>query len=155
MFATTFPVTVLTLAIPTIADDFGVAEAELSWLITLPVLCSALALPVLGKLGDLYGHRRIFIAGFAVALVTTALTATATTPVALIAVADAHPGGGRQHVAQLAGAHQLGAPRRGPGPGDGLVVDDRGGRTRRRADHRGGRDRRGRLADAVPRCSPG
>jgi MFS family permease len=85
MFATTFPVTVLTLAIPTIADDFGVAEAELSWLITLPVLCSALALPVLGKLGDLYGHRRIFIAGFAVALVTTALTATATTPVALIA----------------------------------------------------------------------
>jgi MFS family permease len=85
MFATTFPVTVLTLAIPTIADDFGVAEAELSWLITLPVLCSALALPVLGKLGDLYGHRRTFIAGFAVALVTTALTATATTPVALIA----------------------------------------------------------------------
>jgi MFS family permease len=85
MFATTFPVTVLTLAIPTIADDFGVAEAELAWLITLPVLCSALALPVLGKLGDLYGHRRTFIAGFAVALVTTALTATAATPVALIA----------------------------------------------------------------------
>jgi MFS family permease len=85
MFATTFPVTVLTLAIPTIADDFGVREASLSWLITLPVLCSALALPVLGKLGDLYGHRRVFIGGFAVALVTTALTATATSPATLIA----------------------------------------------------------------------
>jgi MFS family permease len=85
MFATTFPVTVLTLAIPTIADDFGVDEAQLSWLITLPVLCSALALPVLGKLGDLYGHRRVFIAGFAAALVTTALTATATSPASLIA----------------------------------------------------------------------
>jgi MFS family permease len=85
MFATTFPVTVLTLAIPTIADDFGVGEAQLSWLITLPVLCSALALPVLGKLGDLYGHRRVFIAGFAVALATTALTATATSPGSLIA----------------------------------------------------------------------
>jgi len=85
MFATTFPVTVLTLAIPTIADDFGVDEAQLAWLITLPVLCSALALPVLGKLGDLYGHRRMFIAGFAVAVVTTALTATATAPATLIA----------------------------------------------------------------------
>jgi MFS family permease len=85
MFATTFPVTVLTLAIPTIADDFGVPEASLSWLITLPVLAAALALPVLGKLGDLYGHRKVFVAGFALALVTTALTATATTPAALIA----------------------------------------------------------------------
>ena len=85
MFATTFPVTVLTLAIPTIADDFAVDEAQLAWLITLPVLCSALALPVLGKLGDLYGHRRIFIAGFAVAAVTTLLTATATGPASLIA----------------------------------------------------------------------
>jgi MFS family permease len=84
MFATTFPVTVLTLAIPTIADDFHVDEASLSWLITLPVLGSALALPVLGKMGDLYGHRRIFIGGFAVALVTTALTATASTPALLI-----------------------------------------------------------------------
>jgi MFS family permease len=85
MFATTFPVTVLALAIPTIADDFGVDEAGLSWLITLPVLGSALALPVLGKLGDLYGHRKVFIGGFAIALVTTALTATAPNPAALIA----------------------------------------------------------------------
>jgi MFS family permease len=84
MFATTFPVTVLTLAIPTIADDFGVEQDALTWLITLPLLCSALALPVLGKLGDLYGHRRVFLAGFIVAAITTALTATATSPALLI-----------------------------------------------------------------------
>lgn len=85
MFATTFPVTVLTLAIPAIAEDMHVGEASLAWVVTLPVLCSALALPVLGKLGDLHGHRRVFVAGFAVAVVTTALTATATTPVQLVA----------------------------------------------------------------------
>jgi MFS family permease len=85
LFATTFPVTVLTLAIPTIADDFGTSQASLAWLITLPVLASALALPVLGKLGDLHGHRRVFLAGFALATVTTALTATATSPALLIA----------------------------------------------------------------------
>ena len=85
LFATTFPVTVLTLAIPTIAEDFHVDEAGLSWVITLPVLASALALPVLGKLGDLHGHRRVFLVGFAIAAVATALTATAGSPAALIA----------------------------------------------------------------------
>lgn len=85
LFATTFPVTVLTLALPTMAEDFGVDEAGLAWLITLPMLCSALALPVLGKLGDLYGHRRVFLTGFALAVVTTAISATATTPAVLIA----------------------------------------------------------------------
>ena len=85
LFATTFPVTVLTLAIPTIADDFGTSQASLAWLVTLPVLASALALPVLGKLGDLYGHRRVFVAGFALATLFTALTATATNPGLLIA----------------------------------------------------------------------
>jgi MFS family permease len=85
LFATTFPITVLTLAIPTIADDFGTNQAALAWLVTLPVLASALALPVLGKLGDLHGHRRVFVAGFAIATATTALTATATSPALLIA----------------------------------------------------------------------
>lgn len=85
MFATTFPITVLTLAIPTIADDLGTNQAALAWLITLPVLVSALALPTLGKLGDLYGHRRVFLVGFALATLTTVLTATATSAALLIA----------------------------------------------------------------------
>lgn len=85
LFATTFPITVLTLAIPTIAEDFGVDEAGLAWLITLPMVASALALPVLGKLGDLNGHRRVFIGGFALSMVFTALSATATSAWALIA----------------------------------------------------------------------
>lgn len=85
LFATTFPITVLTLAIPTIAHDFDTNQAGLAWLVTLPVLASALALPVLGKLGDLYGHRRVFVAGFAIATAATALTATATSPALLIA----------------------------------------------------------------------
>ena len=85
LFATTFPITVLTLAIPTIAEDFGVDEAGLAWLVTLPMVASALALPVLGKLGDLNGHRRVFLGGFALAVVFTALSATATSMWTLIA----------------------------------------------------------------------
>jgi MFS family permease len=84
LFATTFPITVLTLAIPDMAEDLGVDQADLAWVVTLPILCSALTLPALGKLGDLYGHRRVFLTGFALAVVATALTATATGPLQLI-----------------------------------------------------------------------
>lgn len=84
MFATTFPVTVLTVALPGMAEDFDSTITTLTWAVTLPLLLSAVATPVLGKLGDLYGHRRVFLIGFGVSTVTTALTATAWNPAMLI-----------------------------------------------------------------------
>ena len=48
MFATTFPVTILTVALPDIADEFGKSDALLTWVISAPMLASAVALPVLG-----------------------------------------------------------------------------------------------------------
>ena len=85
LFATTFPVTILTLALPTMAEDFGTDEAALAWVVTLPMIVSALALPVLGKMGDLHGHRRVFIAGCGLAVVFSVLSATAVNAPQLIA----------------------------------------------------------------------
>jgi MFS family permease len=48
------------------------------------MLCSAVALPLLGKLGDLHGHRRIFLLGFAAATVTAVLTAFAWSAASLV-----------------------------------------------------------------------
>ena len=86
MFATTFPVTLLAVSLSTIADDFGVSETLISWVISAPLLGSAVALPILGKLGDLYGHRRVFLIGFTVSTVVTALTTLAWDPWSLIAL---------------------------------------------------------------------
>lgn len=77
MFATTFPITVLTVSLGDIAAEFATSETTIAWVISLPLLLSALALPVLGKLGDLRGHRRVFLVGFTLATATAALTATA------------------------------------------------------------------------------
>jgi EmrB/QacA subfamily drug resistance transporter len=77
MFATTFPITILTIALGSIAGEFGVSETTIAWVITAPMLCSAVAFPLLGKLGDLRGHRRVFLAGFAAATVTAVATAFA------------------------------------------------------------------------------
>ena len=84
MFATTFPVTLLAVSIPTIADDFGAPETLVAWVIAGPLLASAVALPILGKLGDLYGQRRVFLIGFCVSTVVTALTTLAWDPYSLI-----------------------------------------------------------------------
>ncbi len=86
MFATTFPVTLLAVSLSTIADDFGVKETLIAWVISGPLLASAVALPILGKLGDLYGHRRVFLTGFTISTVVTALTTIAWDPYSLIAL---------------------------------------------------------------------
>jgi MFS family permease len=84
MFATTFPVTILTVALPDIADEFGRSDALLTWVISAPMLASAVALPVLGKMGDLRGQRRVFLAGFSAATVVAGATAFAWSAFALI-----------------------------------------------------------------------
>ncbi len=76
MFATSFPVTLLTVSLGEIARDFDTSETTIAWVVSLPLLVSALALPVLGKLGDLRGHRKVFLIGFALATVAAVLTAT-------------------------------------------------------------------------------
>lgn len=84
MFATTFPITILTVSLGSVAREFGTSETTIAWVISAPMLLSAVALPLLGKLGDLYGHRRIFLLGFAGATVTAGLTALAWSPFSLI-----------------------------------------------------------------------
>lgn len=77
MFATTFPVTILTVSLAPIAEEFAVPETTIAWVIAAPMLLSAVFFPLLGKLGDLRGHRQIFLAGFTGATLVAALTALA------------------------------------------------------------------------------
>jgi MFS family permease len=68
------PALVLSAALPQLAVDLDASEVLLSWAITAPLLASAVAMPVLGKLGDLYGHRRVFLIGLLIATVTSLVT---------------------------------------------------------------------------------
>jgi MFS family permease len=86
MFATTFPVTLLAVSISTIAKDFEAPETLIAWVIAAPLLASAVALPILGKLGDLYGQRRVFLLGFGISTLVTAATTVAWDPYSLIAL---------------------------------------------------------------------
>jgi MFS family permease len=75
MFTAAFPITILAVSLGAIAHEFDASETAVAWVIAGPMLLSAVALPLLGKLGDLHGHRRVFLAGYAAATVTAGLTA--------------------------------------------------------------------------------
>ena len=77
MFSTTFPITILAVSLAPIAEEFGAAETTMAWVISGPMLLSAVTFPLLGKLGDLRGHRTIFLLGFVGATLVAALTAFA------------------------------------------------------------------------------
>jgi len=83
-FAAGFTITILAVAITPIAEDLGTSKASLSWIITAPMLTLALATPLFGKLGDVYGHRRVYLIGFSVFAAVAGLTATAWSAAAII-----------------------------------------------------------------------
>src|SRR4051795_8228730 len=57
--------TVLNVAIPTILRDLHTRLPSLQWVITGYALTFAALLIIGGRLGDIYGHRRVFIVGAA------------------------------------------------------------------------------------------
>jgi MFS family permease len=84
MFATSFPVTILAVSLASIAREFAADETTMAWVISAPMLFSAVTFPLLGKLGDQRGHRRVFLVGFAGSTIVAILTALAWDPSSLI-----------------------------------------------------------------------
>ncbi|MEO8693919.1 MAG: MFS transporter [Acidimicrobiales bacterium] len=101
--ATSFPTTVLVASLERIRVDMHTDLATISWVQVAPSIGFALGMPLFGKLGDLYGHRRIYVTGFAVATVFSVLTALAWNPLSLIlARTVSQIGGGATGTAAIA-----------------------------------------------------
>ena len=73
--ASSFTITVLSAALPDIADDLGSSTSTVTWVIAGPLLAFAVFTPMAGKLGDLYGHRRMYLIGFTGAALMSIVTA--------------------------------------------------------------------------------
>ncbi|HBX79012.1 MAG TPA: hypothetical protein DEG43_15320 [Acidimicrobiaceae bacterium] len=63
LLATGINFTILAVSRPTIAADLDISVTTLVWLISGPILANALVTATAGKLGDLYGHRRVYLIG--------------------------------------------------------------------------------------------
>lgn len=71
--------TIVFVALPTIARDLNAAFASLEWVVAGYTLAFALTLITGGRLGDIYGRKRVFlggVAGFALASLAAGLAPT-------------------------------------------------------------------------------
>jgi EmrB/QacA subfamily drug resistance transporter len=59
-------VTIVGVALPSIKDDLGFSDTSLAWVVNAYLLTYGGFLLLGGRLGDLYGHRRLFLIGILV-----------------------------------------------------------------------------------------
>ncbi len=77
-------VTVVNIAVPHIQEDTGASTAQIQWVVGGYALAFALGLISGGRLGDLYGRRRIFLAGVAGFTLTSLVCGIAGSPEVLL-----------------------------------------------------------------------
>jgi len=73
------------VALPSIGDEFAMGAIRLGWVNTSYLLAAAAFLIPFGRLGDIYGRKRIYLRGVFVFTLASALVAISPTSTALIA----------------------------------------------------------------------
>src|SRR5690606_11372137 len=72
MFLASLDQTIVATALPTITGDLGGLD-HLSWVITAYMLAATVSTPLDGKLGDLFGRKRLFQIAIVIFLVSSVL----------------------------------------------------------------------------------
>ncbi|MFG2819168.1 DHA2 family efflux MFS transporter permease subunit [Kitasatospora sp. NPDC048365] len=85
---------IVTVALPAIQQDLGFSSSGLAWIVDAYVIAFGGLLLLAGRLGDLIGRRRIFVAGLAVFTAASVLCGFATDPGVLIAARFLQGAGG-------------------------------------------------------------
>ena len=76
MFVASLSQTIVGPAMPRIVAELGGVE-HYSWIATAAMLVSAVAVPIVGKLSDLYGRRWFYLGGLAVFMLGSVLAGLA------------------------------------------------------------------------------
>lgn len=63
LFTTSSTITILVVSLETISRDLGSTVSVLNWSITGPMLAFGVVGPAYGKIGDLYGHKKVYVYG--------------------------------------------------------------------------------------------
>ncbi|HET6875026.1 MAG TPA: MFS transporter [Acidimicrobiales bacterium] len=85
LLSTNITFTIFNVALVDIAHGLHTTSTTLTWAITGPLLVVGVSAPLLGRLGDLRGHRRLFLIGMTGSLVCAAITALSWNAGSLIA----------------------------------------------------------------------
>src|SRR4026209_1993819 len=93
--------TIVNVALPSIREDLGFSRTSLAWVVNAYLLTFGGFLLLAGRLGDLYGHRKMFLTGIALFTVASLACGLSTTQ-GLLVTARAIQGFGGAIVAAVA-----------------------------------------------------
>ncbi len=137
MLAALVDSTIVATAVPTIVGDLGGVD-HIAWVVTAYLLTTTISTPLYGKLGDLYGRKKLFQSAIVLFLVGSVLSGLAASMLQLIAFRAVQGLGAGGPPRARPGHHR----RRRQPPGAGSVSGPLRGRVRRRQR---GRPAAGRL----------
>src|SRR3984957_14068004 len=69
--------TIVNLALPKIITDFNISVSAAGWIATAYILANAIFVPIWGKLGDTIGRKKVYLIGFIVFILGSALAGLA------------------------------------------------------------------------------
>jgi MFS family permease len=87
-------VTIVGVALPSIKDDLGFSDTSLAWVVNAYLLTYGGFLLLGGRLGDLYGHRRLFLIGISVFTLASLACGLATSQGSLVVARSVQGVGG-------------------------------------------------------------
>jgi EmrB/QacA subfamily drug resistance transporter len=85
VFMSTVDGSIVNIALKTLQDFFGAGLHEVEWVVLAYLLAITCLLPTMGRLGDMIGKRRVYLAGFVIFTVGSALCGLAWSVGALVA----------------------------------------------------------------------
>ena len=86
LFMTIIDGTIVNVALPTLAREFGVSSTDIEWVSIAYLLALAASIPAAGWLGDRFGTKRMFMVALAVFVVASGLCGAAPSLGALVGV---------------------------------------------------------------------
>jgi len=83
-FLTPFDLSAVTIALPTIAEEFSMDAIQMGWVSTAYLLASAVFLVPFGRIADIYGRKKVFATGLAIFTLASFLMIFAPSALAVI-----------------------------------------------------------------------
>ena len=81
---TVLDVTVVNVALPVLAEEFGISNSSTVWIVTIYQLVITILLLPVSSVGDLHGYKRTFLTGVAIFTLSSAMCAAAPNFVMLV-----------------------------------------------------------------------
>ena len=72
-FMSTLNASIVNISLPAIANDFEIGISEVEWVVVAFLLATGALLLTFGRLGDIIGYKRVYVAGFIVFALAGAL----------------------------------------------------------------------------------